>query len=106
MDAAAAIRTARQRAGLSLREFARLAGTSHATLLAYERGLKVPRTDTLARLLRAAGFALDLEFAARADKQDGREVKGRELLEALELAAHFPARQEPALRAPRFGASS
>ena len=38
----AQLRRARLSAGLSLREVAQRAGTSHATLSAYERGLKSP----------------------------------------------------------------
>jgi transcriptional regulator with XRE-family HTH domain len=101
MEAGAAIRTARDRAGLSLRQLARRAQTSHSTLSAYEAGDKVPTVTTLARIVRAAGFALDLELAPRVDGPD-REAKGRELVEVLELAAQFPARHEPTLSFPPF----
>jgi transcriptional regulator with XRE-family HTH domain len=89
------LRTARQRAGLSLRELAARAGTSHSTLSAYETGAKTPSVHTLERILRAAGFALDLELVPRKDR-------GQELAQVLELAAHFPARHDPDLRFPRF----
>jgi transcriptional regulator with XRE-family HTH domain len=104
VDAAASLRRARLRAGLTLRSLADRAGTSHATLAAYERGAKVPRVDTLDRVLRAAGFAADLELAARADGQD-RAGKGRELVDALELAGAFPvpARRSRRLTFPPFG---
>lgn len=107
MDAATTLRTARQRAGLSLRALAERAGTSHATLAAYESGAKVPRVDTLVRVLRAAGFATDLVAVPRADGGDAaRRAKGDELVAVLELAAAFPARHDPDLRAPRFGAAA
>ena len=89
------LREARRRAGLSLRELASRAGTSHSTLSAYESGSKTPTVTTLERILRAAGFALDLELVPRLDR-------GRELERALELAGHFPARHGPALTFPRF----
>ena len=101
-DAARTLRTARVDAGLSLRELASRAGTSHATLLAYEKGTKAPRVDTLARIVRAAGFALDLELSRREDGGDA-EARGRELADVLELAAQFPARHEPVLPYPPFG---
>ena len=104
MNAGQAIRAARRRAGLSSRALAHRAGTSHATLLAYESGRKTPRVDTLARIIRAAGFEPVVELAARPDgSDDERAAKGRELLDVLELAAQFPTRHDRRLRYPRFG---
>jgi len=103
MTADRTIRTARRRAGLSLRELAARAGTSHSTLSAYEAGVKVPTVETLTRIIRAAGFGLDLELSPRAGGPDLGD-RGRELVEVLELAAQFPARHDPHLRFPKFGA--
>jgi transcriptional regulator with XRE-family HTH domain len=102
MDAGGVVRTARERAGLSLRQLGRLAGTSHSTLSAYEAGDKAPSVATLIRIVRAAGFALDLELSPVAVVPD-RAARGRELVEVLELADRFPARHEPRLDQPRFG---
>jgi transcriptional regulator with XRE-family HTH domain len=102
MDAAVTLRTARNRAGLSLRALAERAGTSHATLSAYETGAKVPRVDTLDRIVRAAGFASDIDLAARTDGDD-RRSKGDELVAVLELAEQFPARHAAQLMGPVFG---
>ncbi len=96
------IRSARARSGLSLRQLAARAGTSHSTLSAYESGAKEPGVATLARILRAAGFALDLGLEPRIGGPDP-EARGRELVEVLELAAMFPARHDQQLRAPIFG---
>jgi len=105
MDAACTLRRARARAGLSLRDLAERAGTSHATLAAYEAGRVVPRVDTLARILRAAGYSTDIALRRRPDATPGeREAKGRELLQVLDLAGHFPARHAPTLTFPRFPA--
>jgi transcriptional regulator with XRE-family HTH domain len=88
---------------LSLRALAQRAGTSHATLAAYEAGRAIPRVDTLDRILRAAGYATDIDVVPRPDATDGeRQAKGAELWQALELAAMFPARHSPRLRFPRF----
>jgi transcriptional regulator with XRE-family HTH domain len=101
MDAAITIRTARRRSGLSLRALAERAETSHATLSAYETGAKVPRVDTLDRIVRAAGFACDVDLARRAGAD--RVARGDELVAVLELAAQFPVRHASHLTAPVFG---
>lgn len=102
VDAAMTIRRARAEAGLSLRELARRAGTSHATLNAYEQGRIEPSVATWSRILRAAGLDPEVELARRviADAP-AREV---EVLQALRLASVFPARHHPTLSFPRFGA--
>jgi transcriptional regulator with XRE-family HTH domain len=102
VDAAVVLRTARKRAGLGLRDLARRAETSHATLRAYEQGSKVPRVDTLDRIVRAAGFDLAPDLARRWDEGE-REARGRELVDALELAGAFPSRRARSpLRYPPF----
>lgn len=104
MDAPALLRQARHDAGLTLRELAARAGTSHATLSAYEHGTKTPTVDTFARVLHAAGFAIDVERARRieVDPRTGL-ARGDELVAVLELAEQFPARHAPELQAPVFG---
>jgi transcriptional regulator with XRE-family HTH domain len=102
MNAAVELRRARLRAGLTLRALARRAGTSHATLAAYESGRKVPSVDTFDRVVRAAGFRPGLELTPAVGGLDPAE-RGRELVEVLELAARFPARHARTLRFPRFG---
>jgi transcriptional regulator with XRE-family HTH domain len=56
------LRTARQRAGLSQRELARRAGTAQSLVARIEGGRTSPRSDTLARLLEAAGYDGRLEL--------------------------------------------
>ena len=103
MDAALLIADARRTAGLSLRALAARAGTSHATISAYEAGRVTPNVETLDRILRAAGFAACVELTPQPDAApDERVRKGDELVEALELAALFPARHAPTLQAPAF----
>jgi transcriptional regulator with XRE-family HTH domain len=101
MDAAATLRRARHEAGLTLRALATRAATSHATLAAYESGRAIPRVDTLDRILRAAGYASDIDLSRRADGEDPG-AKGEELRAALELAAMFPARHAKRLGFPPF----
>lgn len=100
--AAVVMGRARRRAGLGLRELARRAGTSHATLHAYESGAKDPRVATVERIVEAAGFVLEVSLAPRPDLGEGRLAKGRELVEVLELAAEFPARHHRHLDGPIF----
>ncbi len=102
MNAAVVLRTARQEAGLTLRELAERAATSHSTLAAYESASKSPNVATLDRVLRAAGFAADVELRRRHRDNDGLS-KGDELAAVLELAAAFPAEHNDRLEAPIFG---
>ena len=103
MDAATTLRHARSLSGLSLRELGERAGTSHATLVAYEQGRVVPRVDTLARILRAAGFSTVVRLHPAPDASTAeREAKGEELRQALDLAAQFPARHAERLAHPPF----
>jgi transcriptional regulator with XRE-family HTH domain len=104
MNAAVELRRARTRAGLSLRQLARHAGTSHATLAAYEAGRTVPSVETFDRILRAAGVDAAVWLAPMVGGPDPAD-RGRELAEVLELAARFPARHSRRLRYPRFGAA-
>jgi transcriptional regulator with XRE-family HTH domain len=102
MEAATVLRRARRHSHLTLRELAGRAGTSHATLSAYEAGRKVPTVATLDRIVRAAGLELTDDLAPAVGGVDPT-ARGRELIEVLELAAMFPARHEPELTFPRFG---
>ncbi|CAN5701905.1 hypothetical protein BH23GEM9_BH23GEM9_20080 [soil metagenome] len=63
------LRDARHRAGLSQRELARRAATAQSLVARIERGQTSPRSDTLARLLEAAGYDLEaaLSISAPAD---------------------------------------
>jgi transcriptional regulator with XRE-family HTH domain len=101
MDAAAILRRVRRRAGLTLRALAARAETSHSTLSAYETGRKVPTVDTLARIVRAAGYELAVELTPAVGGAD-RAARGRELAAVLELAEQFPARHAAVLEFPVF----
>lgn len=61
---------ARHDAGISQRELAKRAGTSQATLSAYESGKKSPSLDTLARIVRAAGQDLRIQVVGYDDHDD------------------------------------
>lgn len=60
MDAARLILKARHGSGLTQRDLAKSAGTSQATLSAYERGVKCPSLAVAERIVEAAGYRLDL----------------------------------------------
>lgn len=105
MDVAATIREARCEAGLTQADLAERAGTSQATLSAYEHRRKAPSAETLDRILRAAGVRLAIEPATRPVLTPGRsrlERLGRTLAEVVELAAELPSRHSPSLRYPRL----
>ena len=59
-EPAALLREARSQAGLTQRELARRAGTAQSVVARIEGGATSPSWETLARLLEAAGFALDV----------------------------------------------
>jgi transcriptional regulator with XRE-family HTH domain len=107
MDAAVAIRSARHRAGLSQAELAARAGTSQATISAYESGRKQPSVATLSRLLAAASARLRVEPATRAVVEPTRaqlERAARAVAEAMRLAEALPSRRRGALRFPHLPA--
>ena len=60
MDRAYLLEWARRERRLTQVELAARAGTSQATLSAYERGIKSPSLKVLSRILEAAGFDLNL----------------------------------------------
>ena len=96
------LRESRTKAGLTLRELARRAGTSHSTLLAYEHAKKVPTTTTFFRVIEACGNAVDLDIQPRVRERDGIP-RGEELAAVLHLAEQFPHRASRHLGLPRFG---
>lgn len=98
---AALLRRARVEAHLSLRELAARAGTSHATLSAYERGRKVPSVTTYLRILEACGNAVDIQLHRRIRERDGIP-RGEELESVLALAAQFPSKVSRHLDLPVF----
>jgi len=101
MDSAAVvIRRARASAGLSLRHLGDRAGTSHATIAAYEAGRVHPTVPTVERILRAAGFRMTIEIVPTVGGAE--QPRGDELVQVLELASQFPARHRPELVYPRF----
>lgn len=106
MDVGTTLRQARERAGLSQRELAARAGTSQATVSAYESGSKQPSVATFARLLAAAGTRLTLEPAPSgsitAPSPAQLRRSARTLAEVLALAEALPTRHEPTLRYPRL----
>jgi transcriptional regulator with XRE-family HTH domain len=107
MDIAASIRQARHQAGLSQTALAERAGTSQATVSAYESGRKQPSVDTLEHLLAAAGARLTTEPAARPVVRPSRAQltkAGRTLVQVLGLAEALPSRRSGNLRFPRLPA--
>ena len=103
MDIGATLREARLSAGLSQSELARRAGTSQATISAYESGAKRPSVETLSRLLAASGRRLSVPApAARRARGAEMERRGRILAEVMALAETFPARRRARLDYPRL----
>ncbi|HKG39530.1 MAG TPA: helix-turn-helix transcriptional regulator [Conexibacter sp.] len=103
MDTAAILRDARGRAGLTQGGLARRAGTSQATISAYEHGRKAPSVATLERLLAATGTRLTATPASapvvRPTKARAARA-GRALMDVMLLAEALPTRHTPELRFP------
>jgi transcriptional regulator with XRE-family HTH domain len=105
--AAHTLRSARQRAGLTQRTLADRAGTSQATISAYESGAKEPTVATFSRLLAATGMVLQIEPARAAIIEPSAAQlaeAARGLAEVIAFAETFPVRHEPTLRYPRLPA--
>lgn len=105
MDAAASLREARERAGLTQAALAVRAGTSQATVSAYECGRKRPSVATLDRLLAATGSRLTVEPGPEpvlAPSAEQHRRAGRALLEVLALAEALPTRHDSGLWFPRL----
>ena len=92
------IAMARQQSGLSFAKLAKRAGTSPATLHAYEHGRIVPRFDTLVRVLDAAGLRMHIELRPSASE----EARSAEFEKALSLAAQYPSSSSSEMVFPVF----
>ena len=105
MNVAVALREARRHAGLSQSELALRAGTSQATISAYEAGRKIQSVDTLGRLLAATGSHLAVAHGmAEEPSRSELERRARALAQVLALAEALPARRRGKLRYPRLAA--
>jgi transcriptional regulator with XRE-family HTH domain len=105
MDAGTTLQQMRTRAGLSQVELAAAAGTSQATISAYENGTKQPSVATFSRLLAAAGARLKVEtMSAPVAEPSVAELEraGETLAQVIALAEALPVEHSPALRFPRL----
>jgi len=105
MDAGGAIKRARLRAGLTQHALAARAGTSQATISAYESGRKQPSLETLERVLAASGARLEVVSDSRTTRRPSRrelERVGRRLRDVMELAEALPSKHARALEFPRL----
>jgi transcriptional regulator with XRE-family HTH domain len=108
VDVATFLRVCRCEAGLTQRQLAERAGTSAAAVCHYERGARVPRADTLVRLVAATGATLRWSarrFPVDAATAERLDDNGEALAAVLDLAEHLPRRPRPDhLDAPVFAA--
>ena len=104
MDAGDAIKRARLRAGLTQHALAARAGTSQATISAYESGRKRPSLETLDRILGATGARLAVVPSQREVREPTpRDLarRGRILRDVMDLADALPSKHKPTLEFPR-----
>lgn len=107
MDAATLLRSTRRSAGLTQRQLARRARTSAAAVSLCESGSRIPRVDTLERLLAAAGATLVIEVrgSGQPDFATQSQVladRAADLVAVLDLADHLPQRHDAELEFPPF----
>ena len=108
MDTGALVATARRRAHLGVRGLARRSGTSHATLLAYERGRVEPSASVATRVVAAAGFVIEARLRAVPPGSSGT-ARSQEVVDVLTLAEALPRRRRsvrldaPIFPGPSFG---
>ena len=81
-QAAGLVRSARADAGMTQRELAAVSGVPQASVARIERGVAMPRADTLERLLRACGMTLTVRPAD--DGIDRSAIRERLRLTPLE----------------------
>jgi transcriptional regulator with XRE-family HTH domain len=100
------VREARRRAGLTQADLARRAGTTQSAVARTERGRTAPSLEQLTRLVRAAGFDLDIRLTP-ADDHDWSMAKRNLGLDVdtrvrnLERAVRFSRAGRQALAARR-----
>ncbi len=100
MTSATTIAQARERAGLTQRELAERSGTSAAAICEYEAGRRVPRVDTLERILAAAGGELVVAVRWPTPPVIDVERNARVLVDLLDLVDHLPHRRPGPLTGP------
>jgi len=100
VDSATLIHRSRVASGLTQRELAERASTSVSAVCLYETGQRVPRVDTLARILAATGNTLVLDTFCPEPRDDARS--NRILVQVLELAEQLPFEAAHEIQAPVF----
>lgn len=100
MTVAQLVNRARERAGLSQRELAALAGTSAAAICEVEGGRRDPRVETLERIVGATGGRLAVSVHWPAVREIDLARNGRTLIDLLDLVDHLPHRRDGDLHAP------
>ncbi|MEQ1700273.1 MAG: helix-turn-helix transcriptional regulator [Ilumatobacteraceae bacterium] len=95
MFTGSSLRSMRRRAGLTQAQVAAATGIPVTVISAYERGRRQPGLDAASRIVQALGFRV--EFVPTPSP----EVRGRRLVQALELAEALPYRPRPLATARR-----
>jgi transcriptional regulator with XRE-family HTH domain len=88
LDVGALVRRARTQAGLTQQALADALQTKQSVVSRWERGLDIPRVDTLARILYACGIEADLTFR-HLDDVDRSQITAALARTPAERAAYF-----------------
>lgn len=100
MTTADLIAATRARSGLTQRQLAERCQTSAAAICEYEAGRRVPRVDTLERIVAAAGARMAVDVRWPSPPVIDVEANGRVLEDLLDLVDHLPRRRPGPLTAP------
>jgi len=87
LDASSLIAQAREHAGITQVELARLAGTSQSAIAAYESGAKSPSVRTLNKVIRACGMGIAVDLVLVPAAEGGLLSEVRSHQEELRRAA-------------------
>ena len=101
MEVGALIARCRRRAGLSQRALAERSGTSASAISLYERGERMPRVDTLERIIAATGATREID-AVPATSDVDLDHRGRVLADVLDLADALPSCASEKMTYPVF----
>lgn len=106
MSTGALLVAARERAGLTQRQLATLAGTSAAAICEYESERRIPRVDTLQRIVGALGAEVVIEISWPSPPAIDLVRNGRVLEDLLDLVDHLPHRRDGDLTFPPFASQA
>jgi transcriptional regulator with XRE-family HTH domain len=85
------LRKLREAAGLSTRELARQIGTNHSTIVFWEKGDSIPRSEVLASMSKSLGVSVEVLLGIKDPKS---KPAGGKVGQVFEAVSNLPRRQQ------------